>query len=251
MSNLVQYQNDIIIDEITKEAYTSIMGAARICFGEEGALKQEYKLRRELASAKITLEEVEVTVGKGVRASAKRVPESLLTKWIEKYNPSLLPQIYQAGLRAYLYTLGGYKINASRGNEETSEIKTIVLKIFDEIQEIKRISEEYQDIKAKTAINMIGADQLLEEIKKQDPKSLPEDAISLAAWLKRKGVTLDKTTFKRLAILVGQTYRSLVHEDPQMGQCEVDGKMMYGVSVYRPVHFPILQIALNKLLSEL
>lgn len=112
MSNLVQFQNDIIIDQETKEAFTSIMGAARICFGEERHVAEEYKIRRFLSSANIELETVQIQTAKGLRTSA-RVTESLLMELIAKYNPSLLPELAKAGLRAYLYSLAGYQINAT------------------------------------------------------------------------------------------------------------------------------------------
>lgn len=247
MSTLVQYQNDIIIDEVTKEAYTSQSGAARICFGNA---RKENMIRSFLSSQEIELEMVEILTPNGIRSSRK-VTEDILMKLIAEYNPSLLPDLARAGLRAYLYTLAGYKFNAIKQAEETQELKSLVLKLFDKLESIEQISKDYEDIRAKTAANMIGADQLIEELKKQDPSALPEDGISIAAWLKRKGVTLDKSRFHRLASIASHTYRSLVHQEPCVGQCEVDGKMMYGVAIYRPIHFPILQIALNKLMSEL
>lgn len=39
MTNLVQYQNDIIIDEQTKEAFTTISGAARICGVDSASIR--------------------------------------------------------------------------------------------------------------------------------------------------------------------------------------------------------------------
>jgi hypothetical protein len=139
MTNLVQYQNDIIIDESTKEAYTSIMGAARICFGEERHIAEEYKIRRFISSAGIELEEVQILNRRGFESTARRIPEDLLMELIAKYNPSLLPQLAKAGLRAYLYHLAGYQIIATPPKPQ-DPLELIIAMAQEQLKEKQRLS---------------------------------------------------------------------------------------------------------------
>lgn len=123
--------------------------------------------------------------------------------------------------------------------------------VLSEVKELKQISNEYKAIREKTTTHMPGADALLEELGRDNLLQPCEDgAMSLEAWLFSKGVTLDKPRFYRLAQIVADTFRSLAKKDPERRKFVLNGKAKYKVSVYQPEHFPILQIALNKLLSD-
>lgn len=142
-------------------------------------------------------------------------------------------------------------------DQNHTELLSLVKEVLTEVKELRQVSTEYKAIREKTVSYMPGANDLLDEIQKQDDNLLaPADgvfedgAMSLESWLFiQKGLILEKAQFYRLAKIVADTYRSLVKEDPIRRACKLNGRTKYNVSVYKREHFPILQIALNKCIN--
>lgn len=136
-----------------------------------------------------------------------------------------------------------------RNNE--SELLSLIQEVLTEVKELRAVSTEYKAIREKTTTFMPGADDLLNSLSEIQPEqlTLTDGSMSLEGWLANKGVTLSKPQFRRLAQIVCETYRSLVKEDPCKAKFVTNGVPKYNVSVFKPEHFPILQIGLNKLLA--
>jgi len=136
-----------------------------------------------------------------------------------------------------------------RNNE--SELLSLIQEVLTEVKELRTVSTEYKAIREKTTTFMPGADDLLNSLSETNIEqlTLTDGSMSLEGWLSSKGVTLSKTQFRRLAQIVCETYRSLVKEDPAKAKFVNKGIAKYNVSVFKPEHFPILQIGLNKLLA--
>lgn len=133
--------------------------------------------------------------------------------------------------------------------KDDNELLSLVKEVLVEVKELRQVATEYKVIRENTTTYLPGADDLLDELK--EGKCLPsgEEAISLEGWLFQKGVQLSEKQFRRLAHIVCDTYRSLTKQDPHKAHCKVNGKVKYNVSVFKPEHYPILQIGLNKLLA--
>jgi hypothetical protein len=139
-----------------------------------------------------------------------------------------------------------------------SQLLATMQEILSEVRDLKDISKRYTAIREKTSTYMAGTDELLNLLEDntgllpQASDGLFEDGkMSLEAWLyyKKDGLVLPRPLFRRLANIVAETYRSLVKDDPEKRHSVVAGVKKYNVSVYSEIHFPILQIALNKVLA--
>lgn len=147
MTNLTQYQNDIYIDEITKETFTSMRGAARICNVSPATIHANLG---KYSDHQIAVKTSEVLTPAGLR-SVRVVDEVTLMKLIAKYNPSLLPQLAQAGLRAYLYSLAGYQLNATPKKQEPSSELDLIICLA---QEMKKMQADIADVQKDVAMLM-------------------------------------------------------------------------------------------------
>jgi len=132
---------------------------------------------------------------------------------------------------------------------DDNELLNLMKEVLVEVKELRQVATEYKVIRENTTTFLPGADDLLDELK--EGKCLPSDdgVTSLEGWLFEKGVQLSEKQFRRLAHIVCDTYRSLTKQDPQKAHCKVNGKVKYNVSVFKPEHYAILQIGLNKLLA--
>lgn len=143
-------------------------------------------------------------------------------------------------------------------SKDDTQLLSIMQQVLLEVKSLKDISNRYTSIREKTSTFMAGTDELL-NLLEDNSGILPEASdgvfedgkMSLEAWLyyKKDGLILPRPLFRRLANIVAETYRSLVKDDPEKRHSVVAGVKKYNVSVYSEIHFPILQIALNKVLS--
>ena len=151
------------------------------------------------------------------------------------------------------YGIHNFILHAAGHIEDKREDKLLLLlqEVLIEVKELRTVSTEYKAIREKTTTFMPGADDLLNSLSEvpDTTKALTDGSMSLEGWLATKGVTLEKSQFRRLAQIVCDTYRSLVKEDPPKAKFVTNGVAKYNVSVFKPEHFPILQIGLNKLLA--
>lgn len=143
-------------------------------------------------------------------------------------------------------------------DKNDSRLLATVQEILSEVRGLKEVSKRYTAIREKTSTYMTGTDDLLNLLEDNSgmlPSAndglFPDGKMSLEAWLyyKKDGLTLPRPLFRRLASIVAETYRSLVKDDPEKRHCIVAGKKKYNVSVYSEIHFPILQVALNKVMA--
>lgn len=141
---------------------------------------------------------------------------------------------------------------------DDSRLLSTMQEILSEVRDLKDISKRYTAIREKTSTYMAGTNELLNLLEDntgllpQASDGVFEDGkMSLEAWLyyKKDGLALPRPLFRRLANIVAETYRSLVKDDPEKRHSIVAGVKKYNVSVYSEIHFPILQIALNKVLA--
>lgn len=136
-------------------------------------------------------------------------------------------------------------------------MQTMILKL-DNIERLEQATTKYVAIREKTTIYYPGANELLNQLETNGNNLLEpaeDGSLSLEGWLKSKGITLDKSKFYRLAQIAAGTYKSLVKLDPpkkHFSYTDTSGQLQrkYNVYVYKPEYFPILQISLNKVLSE-
>lgn len=136
-------------------------------------------------------------------------------------------------------------------------MQTMILKL-DNIERLEQATTKYVAIREKTTTYYPGANELLNELETNGDNLLEpaeDGSLSLEGWLKSKGITLDKSRFYRLAQIAAGTYKSLVKSDPprrHFSYTDTSGQSQrkYNVYVYKPEYFPILQISLNKVLSE-
>ena len=143
-------------------------------------------------------------------------------------------------------------------DRDDSRLLATMQEILSEVRGLKEVSKRYTAIREKTSTYMTGTDDLLNLLEDNSgilPSAndglFPDGKMSLEAWLyyKKDGLTLPRPLFRRLASIVAETYRSLVKDDPEKRHCIVAGKKKYNVSVYSEIHFPILQVALNKVMA--
>lgn len=172
---------------------------------------------------------------------SKRVSEETQAHALSAYR-----KFAQLGLHSWILKAVGC---IERNNE--SELLSLMQQVLTEVKELRAVSTEYKAIREKTTTFMPGADDLLNSLSETDSTqlTLTDGSMSLEGWLHSKGVTLNNTQFRRLAQIVCDTYRSLVKEDPPKAKFVNNGVTKYNVSVFKPEHFPILQIGLNKLLA--
>lgn len=152
----------------------------------------------------------------------------------------------QIGLHKWICDVVG--VIEQRDDRELLNMMQLVLS---EVKELRQVTNEYRAIREKTTTHMPGADDLMNQLSKDNLLEPCEDgAMSLEGWLHSKGVTLDRKRFYRLSQIVADSYRSLVKSDPDKTKFVTNGVAKYKVSIYRPEHFPILQMCLNKVVAD-
>lgn len=197
-------------------------------------------------------------VGDNFGTSAKIIPAKTCEAIIFYYafeSKRLSEEVKQNATNAYRkfaqYGLHQWICNAVGVIEkkDDNELLNLVKEVLVEVKELRQVATEYKVIREKTITYLPGADDLLDELK--EGKCLPsiDGSTSLEGWLFEKGVQLSEKQFRRLAHIVCDTYRSLTKRDPEKAHCKVNGKVKYNVSVFKPEHYAILQIGLNKLLA--
>lgn len=273
MSELV---SPVLVDDIEfyvsadgSESGMSIRGLARLIGKSESSLRQgvianlEKEVRElppKLADSNLKPYAGKVFSLRGLNG-AKVISSIVCSEIIEYF-------AFEEKLETALFA---YKKFAKKGlhqwiKEATNSIETrddsrllsTMQEILSEVRDLKDISKRYTAIREKTSTYMAGTDELLNLLEDntgllpQASDGVFEDGkMSLEAWLyyKKDGLVLPRPLFRRLANIVAETYRSLVKDDPEKRHSVVAGVKKYNVSVYSEIHFPILQIALNKVLA--
>lgn len=132
-----------------------------------------------------------------------------------------------------------------------AQFQEMLLPLIEEIKESKQVAKEFKAIRQHTDSYMPGVSQLMDNITETPLlKETNDGYISLEGWLFQKGISLKDSKFRSLARQVADTYKSLCKCDPEKRHFKEDGKRTkYNVSVYKPEHYAILQICLEKVLG--
>lgn len=147
----------------------------------------------------------------------------------------------------------------SGGKVETNDASGLLAEfqqVLGQLKELNQFATQYKTIREKTSIFLPGANDLLDHL--ADESSLLEPCedgkVSLEGWLHQKGITLSATKFRSMAHLVGSNYKAWTKKDPEKRNFKSPDKNIptkYNVYVYEPSAYPILQVCLNKILSDL
>jgi len=157
------------------------------------------------------------------------------------------------GINSWIKEITGY--NESQ-IPESKEIISILREVLLEVSELKQISKEYKNLRGKTVRIFPALDKTLEELAVEEeclPEAKPQN-YTLTEWvnLSKSGITLDKSTRHRFALLVSETYKSVTGNEPKKEhrQDKITKKRNNSVSVYSYTEFPILQLSWNKLFNS-
>ena len=135
---------------------------------------------------------------------------------------------------------------------DTDELKALMGQILCKMDSLERVTTEYKAIREKTTVHYVGMDQLLTDLQKEQNNLLEpteDGSLSLEGYLYKNGITLSRSKFKSLAIMVGQSYKSLTGTEPDKAHFSVNGKKKYNVFGYKPIDFPMLNMCLTKVIA--
>jgi hypothetical protein len=134
---------------------------------------------------------------------------------------------------------------------DAEELKAMMFQILNKMDSLEKVTTEYKAIRQKTTTHYVGMNQLLTDLQQENNLLEPcaDGSLSLEGYLHKNGVTLSKSKFKSLAIMVGQSYKSLTGTEPEKAHFTIDGKTKYNVFVYKPVYFPMLNMCLTKAIA--
>jgi hypothetical protein len=118
------------------------------------------------------------------------------------------------------------------------------------VEKLEVTASKYENIRAATVTNFPGLDEMLIDFEKDSDRILPqsEDELTLTQWLTTKGITFTPNVKMRFGNLVGNTYRTLTGEPPRKARCKDKiGNYTEKQNVYKPCHYPILEVALKQM----
>lgn len=102
MTNLQQFQSEIVIDNTTGESFMSLSGLARVCGRNKSTIS-------DFASVRFcTVKTAEVLTAAGLR-SVRLLNEETIAEAIAAYNPELAKKLLVLGVRKLLHELAGWK----------------------------------------------------------------------------------------------------------------------------------------------
>lgn len=150
--------------------------------------------------------------------------------------------------------------SVSMAERDDSMLSATVLEMLttlhEEMKDLKKETVELRTIRSKTKTNLIGLDELLDDLAENsetnNPMLLPtEDGmLSLEGWLLQEGYTLTSTRFRSLAKLVAANYKTMYKKDPERRHFRMpDGSTKYNVYVYPTTAHPIMRLCLGKLVQ--
>jgi hypothetical protein len=268
--------NPTVVDSIeyyvsddTKESGMSISGLARLIGVAESTIRKldVEILRDRFSDESYSLEVLQNGIfALGVESSngAKVIKSeacSLIIRYFAFENTRVSKEIQQQAKFVYhkISTKGIHKwicetvgiIEDKNEARLIAQFQEMLLPLIEEIKESKQVAKEFKAIRQHTDSYMPGVSQLMDNITETPLlKETNDGYISLEGWLFQKGISLNDSKFRSLARQVADTYKSLCKCDPEKRHFKEDGKRTkYNVSVYKPEHYAILQICLEKVLG--
>lgn len=269
MTNEIIKVSAVTIDEI--EFYVDITGdntgiskrgLARLC-GVHHSTIQSF-LNQDTLATKSLSERLEVLKNKDFwknlvadTGSVDIVPTEVAIKVIEYYafESKAKNEVALYSYRKFADTGMHTWIKKSAGCIEvnnTTELMKVLNQVLDKVTGLEKETKAYKNIKGKTYTIFPNLDNMLDTLAEEE-NLLPDSTYELTAteWLATKGITLDKSKRHKFAGMLAETYKSTTLKEPKRTvRTSKDGKKNNGVLVYSPTEFPILQLCLNKLLTE-
>lgn len=233
---------------------------------EEAAIR---RLIAKLGSAQINTKTIQNLTGKEswVRTSspnqAEVIPSKVCSGIIAYYafeskaaNDTAkysLAKFSTIGIDNWIKEVTGYVNNHL---PQATEILNILNQVLNKVDRLEQETKEYRNLRGRTVTVFPALDKMLEDFTNEE-ELLPEEdrqqTLTLTEWVlkTKKGITLDKSTKHRLALLVAETYRSTTGKEPNRDNRydKLTKKQNINVSVYDITEFPILQLAWNKLFN--
>lgn len=147
MSNLTRFENnglELIIDITSGEVFASQSAIARMCNVSEAAI------RKFLSSNQIKTKSLQIPTDKGLRTS-NLVDEAIIKQALVKYNPELLLQCVDAGLRIYLHGIAGFKYQVTQPHKIPSTYAEALLEAGRLALEKEKLEQTIEEQKPKVA----------------------------------------------------------------------------------------------------
>jgi phage antirepressor YoqD-like protein len=197
MNNLARYENngiELIINTSTGESFASLAGYARMSGVNYSTIRKRYE--RLKGSDINSIKTAEVFTQGGLQV-VTLIPEELIIEWLPKDNPQMATQLMKLGVRVYLHTLAGFKV-------ETNAVETFDLpKTYLEALKALVASEEEKSLLQSQ--NKVFA----ETIEQNKPKVEFADAIAFSD---------DSVEFHEFAKMIGTGRNRLMQK---LRECDV------------------------------
>lgn len=195
---------------------------------------------------KIVREEVAVLVIENYAFESKNKTETALNSY---------RKFARKGFNHWVKEITNYTENNNENKllDAVNELIGEVKELKAETKQLKVEVGEYHKIRNTTISIYPGMNACLDMFNNDDKILAPkQDDITLAEWLKTKGVVLDKSRMHKFANLVAETYRTMTGNDPRQAMvAALNGRGASPRNVYAPREYPILEVSLAKLFNNL
>jgi hypothetical protein len=240
----------LYIDNNTGEVFASTNSLARLIgvapstahvFVESDSIRQN------------AAEMAEVQTAKGLR-TIRLHPESTIGEAIEKYKPSLLKPIKDAGLRVFLHGMAGFRVISTA--IEHPPLTPLEQALQDKIKLLEELKEAREEAQAKEIYFLRAAKDRpgLEDImnRSQNPYEqlcLPMSGDAQKDWtlhewmVDNREVVLEGKLFNQFKSKVHGAYKAIYRKNPRTGyrSQKNNPKRVKRLQVYVPDEFPILE----------
>jgi hypothetical protein len=255
------------------EAGMSIRGLAKLCGVERQSIINQVEKINSQRGKQITAKEAEALTGEEIMVdnkpadllmettnNARVIRDEACAKIIEYFAFDSIAanktatfsyrKFARLGIRSWIHQVTGY----AQANDLNKLAETMHL-LLKEVQDLRVETREYKAIRKQSDSHFPGLNELMEDLAVSEVAALPsgdEDGLfTIAEWLVTRGIMLDKSHLHKLASLSAFTYRTLTQKDPRIvyRKSTQAGKSKK-VNGYLEVEFPILSIAMQKLMQQ-
>ena len=151
MSKFVRYETNIeslelVVNEETGDIYASQKATSRMCDVESSTIT------RFVGGVGFELLSAEIQTAGGLQGGARLLNEKQIFQCIAKYNPSLLVQCAEAGLRVYLYGLAGYQVKPEKQFAVPQTLEDALIFAANEIKQRKLLEQQKELLESQVEI---------------------------------------------------------------------------------------------------